>query len=343
MSTPSPQSIAQAEEMARTYNLASSMNQGAQKQELRMDADETVMLALELESMRAKVYEADYPEVKARRFIPVNNEDDTGADSFSYEEQDYAGKAKVIRNHGDDPPAVEVKGAKVTHSIVSLGDMFSWSLQDVRRAVFSGKGLPARKALAARRIWERGLDDIAAYGAPDDGIATGLINRTVGTGAGQIRGTAATAANWLNASLNPALILDQLNRLTSELVIDSKETQMPDTLLLPTRHYMKIAQTQMAVENSRTILEAFLASNPWITDVQPWDLLQAVEGSTSRGVAYKRDLDVLELNIPQEFEVLPPQAVNYSWKVLCHGRTAGTIVFRPLGIRYLTGLPNAFA
>lgn len=336
MSKAHPKSLAEAARVAAHFN--------AIQDEDRMDADETNMLALQLEQMRSRVYEAQYPEIKARRFLPVSNEIDPGAETFSYEETDYVGKAKVIRNPADDPPSVETSATKVTHSILSLGDSYTYSLQDMRRAAFSGKPLSARKALAARRVFERGIDDIAAFGAPDDGIATGLLNKTVGTSAGQIRGTAMTTAAWLDASAVPATMVADLNRAVQEMIEDSKELYTPNVLGLSTAIHLRALHTRMSADNPETVLEAFLKGNPWIEEVIPWNLLYQVDGTSgnndTRGILLRRDPDVVELVIPQEFEVLPPQPRNYAWRVLAHGRTAGTCVYRPLGLRYLTAFPD---
>ena len=334
-------SLAQARMIANEINDLASQGVGGETQ--RMDADETNMLALELEQMRARVYEAEYPELRARQFIPVTNEVDSGAETFSWREIDFAGKAKVIRNYADDPPSVETKSEKQTNSVVSLGDAFEYTIQDIRRAAFSGQPLNARKALAARRLWERGLDDIAALGAPDDGIATGLLNKTVGTSAGQIRGGAVTAANWTDATIDGDGMVNDLNQQVQGMIEDSAELYTPNLLLLTTAHFLRLSHTRMSVDSTETALEAFLRTNPWIEDVQPWNLLKAIDGASgnnSRGMLLRRDPDVVELVIPQEFEVLPPQVRNYAFKVLAHGRTAGTVVYRPLGLRYLTGFPN---
>lgn len=334
-----PRSLAQAEMIAQHMNYLAAT--GAQDA-VRMDADETNMLALELEQMRSRVYEAEYPELKSRKFIPVTNEIDPGAESFSWREEDYVGKAKVIRNYADDPESVETKGEKQTNSVVPLGDAFEYSLQDIRRAAFSGQPLTARKAMAARRVWERGLDDIAALGAPEDGIATGLLNKTIGTGTGQIRGTTMTAASWLDSSSTGDTMVTDLNLAVQEMIEDSKELYTPNLLLLTTALFLRLSHKRMSADSSETALEAFLRTNPWIEDVQPWNLLKNIDGTSgnnARGLLMRKDADVLELVIPQEFEILPPQARNYAFKVLAHGRTAGTVVYRPLGLRYLAGMP----
>ena len=339
-----PRSVAQVNGIVSFINgLVDSGVESAGR--VRFDADETNMLALELEQMRARVYETDYPELKARRFIPVTNEVDTGAESFAYREDDYAGEAKVIRNFADDPPSVETSSEKVVHSVLSLGDSYTYSIQDMRRAAFSGNPLSARKAIAARRVWERGLDSIAAFGAPGDGIPNGLLNKAVGTSAGQIRGSAIdTAADWTDAGLNADNMVEDLNIAVREMITDSKETYTPNRLLLPTVHFLRLSHARMSADNSESAAEAFIRTNPWIEEIDSWDKLKEIDGTggnNSRGLLYRADPEVLELVIPQEFEVLPPQVRNFAFKVLCHGRTAGTVVYKPLGLRYITGLPDA--
>ena len=273
------------------------------------------MLALMLEQMRSRVYEDEYPELKARRFIPVSNEVDTGAETFAYEETNYVGEAKVIYNYADDLPTVATDARKVVREIVSVGDSYIYTIQDIRRAAFSGKDLTARKAVAARRLWERKLDAIAAKGEPGTGITDGF--------------------------LTSQQILDDMNALQRSFITTSRELYTPNWVLMPTEQFLLISHTRMSTTGDRdeTLLQAFRSANPWIQDVQPWNLLnEAGAGSTDRMCTYFRDPEIMELQVPQEFEVLPPQPKNLAFNVLCHGRTAGTTVFRPLGMRYMDGI-----
>ena len=43
------------------------------------------------------------------------------------------------------------------------------------------------------------------------------------------------------------------------------------------------------------------------------------------------------LVIPQEFEQLPPQQVNYAFKIPCHGRLGGVKMPYPKSVCYLDG------
>lgn len=334
---PHPNTLAQAKIMAAHYN-AIAGNSMARRLDpdmgnaTRMDANETVMLALQLEDMRARVYETEYPDLKARLFLPTSGDVNTGAESFSYQETDAVGEAKIITNYADDLPSVEVSGTKVLRGIVGLGISYLYSIQDIRRAAFAGQPLSARKATEARAAFERKVDSIAAFGAPDHGIADGFLNN------GNVAIQALAAAGvW--SGKTPTQVLADLNLLVKAVFVDSKEKHRPDTVLLPTLQFMQVSQTRMSTDQGETILEAFLRANPFVQRVDSWNLLDgAGAGSSDRAVAFASNVDVAELVNPQEFEVFPPQPKNLAFSVACHGRTAGCVVARPLGAKYMDGI-----
>ena len=49
------------------------------------------------------------------------------------------------------------------------------------------------------------------------------------------------------------------------------------------------------------------------------------------------DEENMQLVVPMEFEQLPPQVVNMTFKIPCHIRVGGIRVSYPLSIRYLDG------
>lgn len=332
--------LAQARALIGHHNMVSELRGDSSRDaHLRVDADETNMLALQLEQMRARVYEEKFNILKARTFLPVATDVDTGAESFAYERTNFRGEAKIISNYADDLPAVDTNAEKIVHSILAIGDSYHYSIQDIRRAAFSGKPLSSRKAVAARRLWERKLDEIAATGASTAGIPNGAIN------SGDVAITAlVNAGTWATkvGAGNIQQVLDDLNALAKSVVVDSKENFMADTLLLPLDQYILISQTRFSVDNSETILEAFLRANPMVSSVEPWNVLAdagtLVGSSDDRALLYMKSPEVLELVIPQEFEVLPPQPKNLAFNVLCHGRTAGTCIYEPLAMKYMDGI-----
>lgn len=309
--------------------LAEQINARSKPQD-RLDADEVAVLAIALEDMRARVYEDAYTLTKARQFIPVSMDVDPGADSFSYEEQAHVGEAKIIANYADDPPSAEIESRKVILPIVGIGGSYHYSIQDLRRAAKAGTPLSARKARAARDVWERKLDSIAASGATDQNVG-GFINNSAVTAASAATGT------WSGAT--PTQIVADVNGASAAMITASDENYEPNSLLVPTAQYLILAQTRMDPTTQETVLNAILNSNPWISSIDPWNVLDgAGAGSTDRAVLYMKTPEVAEIIVPQDFEVLPPQADNFAFKVLTHGRTGGSAVYRPLGMRYMDGI-----
>ena len=55
-------------------------------------------------------------------------------------------------------------------------------------------------------------------------------------------------------------------------------------------------------------------------------------------MSYKKDPEVLTLEIPQEYEEMPPQAKNLQFHVPVHARIGGVIVYYPIAMAYMDGL-----
>ncbi len=335
---------AQAQALVAWLNSAGVLHAPGDLSGRRADADETNMLALSLEQMRSKVYEASYPDLKARTLFPVSSDIDPGADSFAYEESDHVGSFRRIEGVGyaDDPPTVETSATKVVRGLESYGGSFLITIQDLRRAAFSGRPLEIRKAKACRRAWEEKLDSVIGNGDVGSAIPKGIANRAIGTGASQTRETAVTEANWTPATVNADLMLASLMKSVKEFVIDSRETITPTDLALPVASYLLAAQTYMDDGTTDTVLVRFLRDNGYVRQAHSWEALKAANHgieATSRGLLWAKDSDVGEIVIAQDFEVFPPQVENFATKVLAHGRTAGFCVYRPLGFRYISTLP----
>ena len=343
-------SLAQAQFLASFLNSHAAMQATAASRldhaDRRLDADETNMLALQLEQMRTKVYEVEYSEVKARRLFPTDTDIDPGAETFAYEETDDVASFVRLNDVGqsDDLPTAETSSTKVSNRIVSYGGSFITTIQELRRAAFAGRPLSARKPKACRRAWERRLEDTVANGDAPGGIAKGIANRALGTGASQTRNTAFTEANWTPGTVNAANMLAQLMELVKEFVVDADETITPTDLALPLASYMLASQTYFNDGTTDTVLARFARDNGFIpmARIHSWNALKASEHgqeATSRALIWKNDADAGSIVIAQDFEVFPPQIEGFATKTMAHGRTGGFVVYRPLAFRYGTGLP----
>jgi hypothetical protein len=304
------------------------------------DANETAFLQRQLEQVRAKTFEVEYPELRARSFFPLASDIAPSAETYVYFVYDKTGHAKVIANGVDDLPRVETHVTERTGKVRSLGDSYGWNIVEMREAARLNVPLRDQKAMAASYFIAKLTDTLLATGKDPNMDATsatalgipGFINNADIAGGGDARVVALT---HVNASTTGAVQLANLNKLAVAVPNGSSNLYYADTIILPTAEYNLAATTRMNDFDSRTVLQAFLAGNPWIKTVEWWLSLNGA-GATAknRAVAYKRDPGVLEAVVPQEFEQLPPQERNLEFVINCHARCGGVKVYKPLACVY---------
>ncbi len=297
-----------------------------------MDAKFTAVLERQLEFIKTRTYDIVYPEMKARQIIPVNNDVDSGAETITYRQWDQIGMAQIITNYGDDFPLIDTLVEEFEQKVKSLGAAYEWSVQDLRRSAMAGASLDQRRARAARRAVEQQIENIAALGNAKAGLLGFAKNPNVPL-------VAPITGSWDTAT--GAQMVEDMMNLAGSIVTTNKETFIPDTAVLPIGRYNRMAITRISItgDTNSTALEAFLRSSPWVTNVGTWNKL-ANANATNNGpriVCYKRDAEVLTLEIPQEFEQFPPQAKNLSFLVPVHARIGGVIVYYPIAMAYMDG------
>lgn len=310
----------------------------------RLDANETIYFVEELNHVKSRAYEKKYPLLKAASgmIIPISQEADTGDETITYEFFDQVGVAKIISNYADDLPRVDVKGQRFTSDIRGIGESYEYSIQDVRKGAKTGKSLPQRKANAAKKANDQKVDRIAWYGDSEYNLYGLLNNPNITAGAVKV---GATSGNYLWSAKNPDEILSDMNDAVTDTFELTKGIDIPDTMLLPIKQHALVAKTRLASGTDTTILQFFLQNNPSITTVE-WvnemkDVNPLPSGDTGPKdcmVTYYRDPEYLSLEIPQMWEQLPVQEVNLAYKVNCHSRCGGVIIYYPLVVRVVEGI-----
>lgn len=298
----------------------------------RMDAKFTAVLEKQLEFVKTRTYDIVYPEMKARQIIPVNNDVDPGAETITYRQWDDFGMAVIIANYGDDLPLIDALVEEFQQKVHGIGAAYQWSIQDLRRSAMAGAQLDQRRARAARRSIEQQIENIAALGNAKAGLRGFAKHPNVPL-------VSPTTGNWASATSDQIIV--DLNKLATSIVTTNKETFLPDTLVLDISRYNLIATKRLSTtgDTNQTVLEGWLSSNPWVTNVGTWNKLALADAANTgpRLVCYKRDEEVLTLEIPQEFEQFPPQAKNLAFQVPVHARIGGVIVYYPIAMAYMDG------
>jgi len=292
-----------------------------------MDADEGAFFARELEAIKAQTFDILYPTLRARDFIPVDGSAGAGATQVTYQQFDRVGRAKIVAPNARDIPRVDVLGKEFPRPVRAWADAYGWTLFEVQSAAMANRNLNARKASAARRAIEEGLDETAAIGAPDYGIPDGFINSAAVS--------ATTTTPW--SALTADQIIAQVSTARQRIVSNSLGVERGNTIILPEEQFELIANLPRSTQSDTTVLEFLLKPNVpnAIQAIEPWYRLEAAgAGGTDRMIIYDRSPDKITQDITQEFTQLPTQEVGFEFVVNAFAQTAGTAIYYPLSMDY---------
>jgi hypothetical protein len=316
----------------------------AQALSSRFDANETAFLTREMEQVRAKVINIDYPDFNARKYIPIATDIAESVEVYVYFSRDRIGKAKIIANGVDDLPRIDVSAAERTGKVRQLGDSYGWTINEMAESVRLQKDLPMQKVTAAREAIEQAIDEVLCTGTtthPDqvgkDFGITGLLNNADVVAQGIIN----PANDPWSVTPTAAEMIADLNTMMNTIVNANTQKYIPDTILFAPAQFSLLASTPYGIESDSTVLTWFLKNNPFIKNIDQWFRLTGAGagGTTDRAIIFKRDPSVLEGVIPQEFRSEPPQARNLEFVVPCHARCGGVKVYKPAAIRYVDFQP----
>ena len=299
-----------------------------------LDAGEVAHFARQLEYVKAATYDVEYTRLKTLELIPLDTSAPEGTESVTYQQWDEVGMARIVANMADDLPEVDVFSREFTSKVVSLGDAYKWTIQDVRRAMMAGSDFMLRKTRTARLAIDRRIDQIGATGATEVGTV-GIVNHpNVPEVVLPNPGTFDT--------LTPAEVLENLNFLAQSIVTLTNDVERPNTMVLATGPYGHIASEPMLGGNGTdTILTVFLRNSPYITTVDQWTHLDgAGDSGADRILCYDKSDRVLSYNIPLLFEQLPPQPKALSFLVPCHSRVGVVEIHYPLALAYGDVVPG---
>lgn len=298
---------------------------------VRVDAAvATAFAARELEYVKAQTYDIKKVALQARTFIPVSTEAPPGSEFISYDQWDTFGEAEIADAYSKDSPRVDGEKRNVPTKVFGLRASYGFSVQDFRAIAMSGSRLDLARAMQARRAIENALEKIAAVGVAHKGT-TGLANNANVPLFG-------TALAW-DFTTPSATIYRQLNAIAAAVIVNSKQVERPDTLLMPTKAFQIASQVPFGNDaNPKSVLQAFLENSPYIRRVDQWVQLDgAGAGGTDRLVCYRYDPSVVQIEISQDYEEFPPEIRGLMFLTECHLRTAGTVIRYPLAMEYADG------
>lgn len=304
-----------------------------------LDADGAVFFQRQLEYIKARSYDVQYAELKARMLFPVSNEGGPGITTITYRTYDMAGSAKIINAYADDLPRSDVAGKETTIPVRSVGISYGYNLDEIQASQLTGASLDQRRANAARRANEQTTNDTAFFGDAESGLPGLFSNPNIPTGAVVNPGS---GTEWVNKT--PAEILFDINDLFADIFETTKMVERGNTLLLPPSQWSYIMSTPRSDNSDTTIAQYVAMNSPYLNSIE--DIIPVNECSAENNpllsadamVAYDRSPDKLQLEIPVELEYLPIQQKNLEFVVPGRSRLGGLNIYYPLSLAIATGI-----
>jgi hypothetical protein len=292
---------------------------------VHLDDAQSIFFLRELEQIKARTFEVEYAPLASTRLIPIDSSTSPGAMTVTYSQYDSTGIAKIISNYADDLPTADARGRQYTSNLKSIGNSFIISIDDIRAAQFAGKPLEQRKANAALLAHLQLMNKLAFFGDATAGITGWLTNGTISNAF--VAGGDVNARLWVNKT--PIEILFDLNDAISFIIDSTNGVEQPNVIAIPITQYQYISSTPFSNVSDVTILDFFLRTNPGVTVEWANELKGAFTGGTDGLIAYDRSINKFWQEIPQVFEMFPPQWHALAYSIPCHSKHGGTIVAYP--------------
>lgn len=298
--------------------------------QIRLDADGAAFFEDQLKQIKTKTYDVIHADLKATSLIPVGTDYDPGAEVIAYRSFDSVGMAKFVADYAKDFPRVDVIGVEKSVKPKDMGSSYGYSIREIQRAAKANTPLEAKRARACKRAINELQNSVAFKGDSATGLK-GLFNIT---GAN----IAAAGASKTFANMTAAEIIAAITSLVqcSGLATNGKET--PDTVLMPLALYNKCQATEVSANYPKSVM-TYLKET--FAEITKWDWVPELTGGSaitsgrSMCVAYRRDIDKVELVIPETYTEQAPQQEALNFTIYATQRTAGVVAYYPMSITYM--------
>lgn len=264
-----------------------------------------------------------YPSFDYAGMVPVNTDGDMWDAGTLVYSGDVAGKAEYIGAKAFDIPNASINFDQGLTPFHLAGVGYELSRREVERfarmiaqnpgLTEGGSNLGERKASAARMVADKFVYDRVIRGSAEKGFL-GMINQT------SVPTANAPFGSWATAT--PDQMLADVNAALQDVYVNSRETALANSLLLPTSKFLFINNAR--ITNTNTSVLNYLAQNNSFTaisktplDIRPSrELETAGAAATARMIAYEKSPDNMEFFYPGVFEFMPLFATSsMTWRV----------------------------
>lgn len=283
----------------------------------------------QLAGLESRIYEAKYAAINYDELIPVHTDLPEWADQWDYISYDGVTMGKFIGSSADDLPNVGLSANKSSVPIGYAGNMYDYSLDELRKSQQLRIPLDTTKARLAFRGAQEHTQRVAYFGDSARNM-TGLFNNPN-------LALSNSTLDWFDPATTGDQIVADMNKLLIDVYINSATIHVPDTIVLDAARFALIASKRMGTITDRTILEYFKMNNQFtaLTGRAPqvFSRLQlsaaqlaangVSNGNKDRMMAYERNDENLGMQVPIPWRSLAPQMWNLNVRVPCEYKISG--------------------
>lgn len=258
---------------------------------------------------------SDYP-FAAGSICPLNIQNKPWAKTWRYRWLRHIGQFKLIRNYTTDLPEVEVVYGEMEMPIYKWGQGYSVSEDDIAAVSRMGESIEQDKIYAVQESAQQKLNSLIANGDAETGLP-GFLDHP--------QALRSFAPYPLNGSATSQQKLEVLNDCANASARLTNGREKPDVLLMDTETYQHLSSDIIQIGSTalnRTVLEHFLATNPYIKEIgvvneMSPDYLEQIGLTRKRFIqAYRRDPQKVSARIyqPLKWTDTRPIGVDAFWR-----------------------------
>ena len=297
----------------------------------RTDSDNGLYYSRELEHIYAEELKTPLPNLNALNIFPQDTSPKVGLETHKIRRVIHTGEAAVYRQ-GGNLPTVGIQREELSFGSEYYATSIPACYFDTLAANFANINEQVDKLFSARTAISE-LANMSTWGFRKDARTYGILNYP-----------------WLrkkvistpfNSSSTPQAILKALRDFVNFSYQTSKGRYRPTNLVMSTRVYDYINETEVSADNNATILERFLARNSYIQKVHPgvWELendgsarfADIVPAGMDPMFAWNNSREGVQNVVTQVFTTLPEVDDGPFEKLVPAYMAHGGIVMREMG------------
>lgn len=287
-----------------------------------------IWTATELTKVKATAYNEDYPVGSALSVFPVTNELDRTDKFFEYQMFDEVGLAQIVADYTDDLPLVDAMSSSEMGKVFLLGNAYLISIDEIEAGARTGKSLATRKQRACQQAHDQLVNRLVFKGSAPHKIVSVFNHPNI---------TKITSAKWIDAGvLKPENAEAELTKAIETIETLTNGAHRATHILIPPT-MRKVLSVRMP-ETADSYLDYFMKQNSGIT-IESIAELEDIDGAGTKGcLVYEKDSLNMSIEIPEAFNILPPQPKDFHFKLPCRSKCTGLTIYRPLTLVLITGL-----